>query len=330
MRCRALLLVLLVLLALLLSISGCAQLASTSTARLMVEPPNRVEPRAWFANMRPLRDDQGGFDNRFWVRVGPPAAELLVSLVEPKSADRPPAGTILLLHGAYERSESKLKPANALAEGGYRAVLVDLRGHGRSTGSRITYGVREASDLVQVVDALEERGLLAGRLGVYGFSFGAATAIELAGRDPRVHAVVAVAPYSSLRDAASHLVRSKIPGAGLFASDQWVERTMEEAGRRGGFDPRSATPVAAIRRTKAMVLLVHGDADRFIPPYHSTLLNRAASDHSQVSIIEGAGHDDLSRDEKGTAASLALAWFNQWIARRPQTSVRLRGRLPTR
>ena len=327
MRCRA---IRLVFAALLFSGSGCARLASTSTARLMVEPPNRVEPRAWLANFRPLREDQEGFDDRFWVRVGPPRARLLVSLVDPEPADRPPVGTVLLLHGAYERSENMLNTANALAADGYRAVLVDLRGHGRSTGERITYGVQEASDLVQVVDALERRDLLAGRLGVYGFSFGVATAIELAGRDPRVRAVVAVAPYSSLRDAAGHLVRTRIPGASLFASERWIECTMEEAGRRGGFDPRAATPIAAIRRTNAMVLLIHGDADRFVPPYHSTLLNRAAPDHSRVSIIEGASHNDLANDEKGAAASLALGWFNQWIAGGPQTSVSQDGSLPRR
>ena len=289
-------------------------MASMGTARMMVEAPNRVEPRTVFANLRPLREDQRAFDDRFWVPVGPPPAKLLVSLVDPQPADRPPLGTILLLHGAYGRSEYKLNVARALASDGYRAVLVDLRGHGRSTGERITYGVQESSDLVQVVDALERRGLLAGRLGVYGFSYGAATAIELAGRDPRVHAVVAVAPYSSLRDAASHLVRNRVPGAGLFASERWIERTMDEVGRHGGFDPRAATPVAAIRRTKAKVLLIHGDADRFIPPSHSTLLHQAAPDHSRVSIIEGAGHNDLAWDKKGTAASLAVDWFHQWIA----------------
>jgi pimeloyl-ACP methyl ester carboxylesterase len=304
-------------------------MASMSTARMMVEAPNRVEPRTVVANLRPLREDQQRFDERFWVRVGPPPAKLLVSLVDPKPAGRPPAGTILLLHGAYGRSEYKLNVAKALAEEGYRSVLVDLRGHGRSTGERITYGVQESSDLVQVVDALERRRLLAGRLGVYGFSYGAATAIELAGRDPRVDAVVAVASYSSLRDVARHLVRTRVPGAGLFASERWVERTMDEVGRHGGFDPRAATPIDAIRRTSAMVLLIHGDADRFIPPSHSAQLHRAAPDHSRVSIIEGASHNDLVLDKKGTTASLAVDWFDQWIADRTQVSAAARGPVPT-
>ena len=51
---------------------------------------------------------------------------------------------------------------------GYRAVLVDLRGHGRSTGKYLTYGVQEAQDISQVIDALEQQQLIAGEIGVLG------------------------------------------------------------------------------------------------------------------------------------------------------------------
>jgi pimeloyl-ACP methyl ester carboxylesterase len=47
-----------------------------------------------------------------------------------------------------------LPAAKELAEAGYRAVLVDLRGHGRSTGKYTTFGVQAAKDLSQVIDAL--------------------------------------------------------------------------------------------------------------------------------------------------------------------------------
>ena len=58
----------------------------------------------------------------------------------------------------------------------------------------MTFGLQEAKDLSQVVDALGQRGLLAGNLGVYGISYGATTAIHLAAADRRVRAVVAVEP----------------------------------------------------------------------------------------------------------------------------------------
>jgi len=282
---------------------------------MIVRAPNKVDPRIRLANLRspsPQGDDIG---DRFWVEVGPPRARLLVRTMEPIGGDACPIGTILLLHGAYERSENMLGMARIVRNGGYRAVLVDMRGHGRSTGERITYGVQESKDLVQLVDVLQDRGLLAGKLGVYGFSFGAATAIDLAGRDPRVEAVVAVAPYASFERAASEAMRAKVSAVRRFASREWIDQTVREAGRVGGFDSEATDPIVAIQRTHAMVIMIHGDADTFVRPYHSELLHRAAPDHSRLAIVPGAEHHDLAGANSKSATSLALSWFNQWLLR---------------
>jgi pimeloyl-ACP methyl ester carboxylesterase len=308
MKRRALLLAMLML-----SVSGCAHLASTSAARLMVRAPNKVDPRIRLRSLRPLSPPSDDVAERFWVEVGPPRARLLVWTMDPTSGRACPTGTILLLHGAYERSEDMLGMARVVRDGGYRAVLVDMRGHGRSTGERITYGAQESKDLVQLVDVLQERRLLAGKLGVYGFSFGAATAIDLAGRDPRVEAVVAVAPYASFHKAASEAMRARVSAVRRFASQEWIDRTIREAGRVGGFDSESTDPIAAIQRTHAMVLMIHGDSDTFVEPYHSELLHRAASDHSGLAIVPGAEHHDLAGANSESATSLALSWFNQWL-----------------
>ncbi|MFH1266315.1 MAG: alpha/beta fold hydrolase [Planctomycetota bacterium] len=298
-------------------VSGCARLASTRAATWMIRAPKSVDPRITWTSLRPSSQRPDAFDQRFRVEVGPPRANLLVSTIEPGPGWTPPAGTILLLHGAYGRSEDMIPTARAFAANGYRAVLVDMRGHGRSTGERITYGVQESQDLSQVLSFLERNGLLTGRIGVYGFSFGAAAAIELAGRDPRVGAVVAVAPYSSLHEAARHLVRTRIPGANLFVTDQWIDETVEEAGRQGGFDSRAASPLAAIQRTEAKVLLIHGDADTFIEPRHSIMLDQATGGRSRIVLVPGADHASLQADETGTAARLALSWFNRWMPAAP-------------
>ena len=311
----------LILAVLLSSASGCAHLASDIAGSLMVQAPNRVDPRIRTVYRKPPQRRSGPLDRRFWVGVGPPAAQLLVRVIEARPQGSPPVGTILLLHGAYSRSEHLAPTASRFASGGYRCVLVDLRGHGQSTGDRMTYGVRESEDLSQVIDALERRELLTGNLGVYGFSYGGSTALQLAGRDERVRAVVAVAPFNSLRQVAGDLARTRLPGAAWYASDAWIDRTLNEAGRQGGFDFRQADAGAAIRRTDAMVRLIHGTADDFVEPRHSMDLHLAATDHSDVVLIEGADHDDLALDVDGRAALLGLSWFDRWLrphgARRP-------------
>lgn len=141
-------------------------------------------------------------DHQFLVPLGSPEAPdaaLLAWVIDPPDG-RPPRGTVIVLHGMHASSLSMLGKGRSLAPAGYRAVLVDLRGHGRSAELPVTFGVRECEDLSRVVDDLERRRLLAGKLGVEGISFGAAVAIQFAAHDPRVAAVVSVAGFSSMRE----------------------------------------------------------------------------------------------------------------------------------
>ena len=72
------------------------------------------------------------------IDVGPPAASLAVALIEPHLSVR---GTVFVLHGIRDSKESVRAWGERLASAGYRAVLVDLRGHGRSSGTFLSYGV---------------------------------------------------------------------------------------------------------------------------------------------------------------------------------------------
>src|SRR5258706_4821522 len=139
-----------------------------------------------------------GVNRQLRVDVGPPPASLAVWIIEPPT-NSSTRGTVLVLHGVQDKKTSMLDIGRRLATAGYRAVLVDGRGHGRSSGQWLTYGVLESRDLSQLLDALATQDLLAGKVGVYGVSYGAAAGIMLAGRDARVAAAVAVAPVSSRR-----------------------------------------------------------------------------------------------------------------------------------
>jgi len=87
---------------------------------------------------------------------------------------------VLLLHGGLGHSGNWGYQVPALVRRGYRAVLIDSRGHGRSTRDPrpFTYELM-ASDVAAVMDAvhLEQAGLV-------GWSDGACTALILASQAP--------------------------------------------------------------------------------------------------------------------------------------------------
>src|SRR5436853_2381744 len=102
-------------------------------AHAIVDAPNR--------GRNPLGPDPDapelariGVDHAFRVPVGPPAASLSVWVLDPPTSVGAPRGTVLVLHGMRDRKVTMLDLGRLLSRDGFRAVLVDLRGHGQSTG----------------------------------------------------------------------------------------------------------------------------------------------------------------------------------------------------
>jgi pimeloyl-ACP methyl ester carboxylesterase len=87
---------------------------------------------------------------------------------------------VILLHGGLGHSGNWGHQVPALVNSGYRAVLMDSRGHGRSTRDlrRFTYELM-ASDVLAVIDALSLDKCL-----VVGWSDGACTGLVLARQAP--------------------------------------------------------------------------------------------------------------------------------------------------
>jgi dipeptidyl aminopeptidase/acylaminoacyl peptidase len=245
--------------------------------------------------------------------VGPPAATLVSWVVEPRGPQS--KGTVVLLHGVRMDKRSLAPMGAALAAEGYRAVLVDLRGHGESSGRYLTYGSVEVRDLSSVLDALRDRGLTLGCTGVYGFSYGGAVALELSAHDPRVAAVVAVSAFSTLREVVDDYRRKYLPAAlSSIIPSAWFQGAVDEAGRIAAFDPDRIAPLRAVGKSAAALLLIHGTADTQVPLRHSQALFGAATGNARLVTVAGAEHAAMPGDRTGVVRRETLAWFDQWLA----------------
>lgn len=241
------------------------------------------------------------------TQVGPPAATLVSWVVEPAAAAR---GTVVMLHGVRADKHSLLPVGLALSDAGYRVVLVDLRGHGESTGRYLTYGSVEARDLSTLLDGL---GRDTGCLGVYGFSYGASVAIQLAAHDPRLRAVVAVAPFSSLREVTGDYERRYLPVPLSLIPDAWFQGAVDQAGKLAAFDPDQAAPVRTVAQASNL-LLIHGTADTQVPLHHSQALARAAGPRTELITVPGATHDEMPSDPSGAVRKASIDWFDRFLS----------------
>jgi dipeptidyl aminopeptidase/acylaminoacyl peptidase len=213
--------------------------------------------------------------------------------------------------------ESLVPVGLALSDAGYRTVLVDLRGHGASSGRYLTYGAVEAADATLVLDAVAASGEPLGCVGAYGFSYGASVALELGARDPRVKAVVAVSPFASLREVFGDYRRKYLPAPLRLIPDAWFDAAIDDASRIASFDPDASAPLLAVRQSRASMLLIHGAADSQVPERHSRALAAAAGGRAERISIPGADHDDMPADATGIVRRQTVAWFERMLGSAP-------------
>ncbi len=137
-----------------------------------------------------------------WIPTVPPAG------AEVTQARRP---TVLLLHGYGETRDALLPQAELIVSAGFNALIVDFRGHGTSVGEVAALGTLDTNDVLGAVDYLMTRpDVDTQRIGVQGVSMGAAAGMIAAAQDPRVRAVIAEEPVSSLRDAVWTAYRDRL------------------------------------------------------------------------------------------------------------------------
>jgi pimeloyl-ACP methyl ester carboxylesterase len=115
-----------------------------------------------------------------WNRLGTAAETILTDL--------PGSSPVQLIHLAH-----------ALHGNGYQLLMFDLRNHGQSAnGGPVTFGLREARDLLGALDYLSGRpDVNRQQIGVIGFSLGANALLYALPQVDLIRAAVAVQPTSA-------------------------------------------------------------------------------------------------------------------------------------
>jgi uncharacterized protein len=208
-----------------------------------------------------------------------------------KVRPRAPSGDwVLLFHGVSDNRTGVLGHAEFLLQHGYSVVMMDARAHGASEGAIATYGWKERYDTVAITNALFASETVR-HLYALGVSMGGAVALQSAGVEPRIEAVVAESPFSNLREVSYDY-------AGLHVSS-WLGKTLfrpasffalRAAEKEGGLKAEDVSPEKAVAARAFPVLLICGTRDRTIPCRHAKRIYDAARGSKQLWIVSGAGH----------------------------------------
>jgi fermentation-respiration switch protein FrsA (DUF1100 family) len=197
----------------------------------------------------------------------------------------------ILLHGVGDNRAGMLGNADMLMRHGYAVLLPDVRGHGVSGGSVVTYGVKEAVDLDRWYKWLNANQLPR-CIYALGDSMGAAIVLDGAALEPGFCAIVAESPFSSFRDAAYIRIGQALgtgPWLGQTLLRPAVESGLIYARFRYGVDLANSSPEKAVAHTQVPILLIHGLADDNLPPVNSERI-KAADAAAQLWEPASAGH----------------------------------------
>lgn len=210
-------------------------------------------------------------------------------------ADAEPIGTVICFHGSDRNITYTTGNVHWLTQHGFNVFVFDYRGYGKSGGAPDRKGL--VDDSVAAIDYVMTRsGVRPDRLILYGQSMGGQLALNAASirKNSGIRLVIAEATYAR----QSYHLSDKFGQLGplwLVKWAGWLLTSDEFSGEEAIADLQS-TPV----------LLVHGNSDTVVRPYHSERLYDAASGAKEIWRYEGIGHLQIFKERSAQERLVAF------------------------
>ena len=204
---------------------------------------------------------------------------------------------MVLLHGYGGEATELLAPARLLAQAGYVALALSMRGW-RGSGGTDDCGLNQVTDTVQAVAWLAQQPNVAtDRIGILGISQGGQVALLAATQTPDLKVVVAYKPVTDISAWKRTTTEPSIPDyiTNVCHNDQTGQRS----------------PIARVAQLHMPILLVHGDQDTRVPTeqsIHLAQLLRDAGQTVELRLLPGATHSF-----GGVGLKQAWAWTMDFL-----------------
>lgn len=217
---------------------------------------------------------------------------------------------VILLHGGLGHSGNWGYQVPALVTAGYRAILIDSRGHGRSTRDTQPYSYElMASDVSKVMNVLH-----LAKAGLVGWSDGASTALVLASKTPAQVAGVfffacnmdpnGTKAFEFTPILGKCISRHKKDYAQLSATPDQFDEFSNAVSLMQETQPNySADDLAQIG---VPVAIIHSEHDEFIKREHAEYLARSIPNAEFIFLPNVSHFAPLQRPEQFNIAMLAF------------------------
>ena len=217
---------------------------------------------------------------------------------------------VIIVHGFFNSKDAiLLKKLSADLNKVYDVIIFDFRGHGKSSGL-FYWTAKEHQDLEAVLEYAKSKYR---KVGVIGFSLGAAISLITTVRTSKIDSLISVsAPVDFLRieyyfwqldlyqDILYNTVGQGRIGKGIRPGPFWV---------------RKERPIDIVDKIKIPVFYIHGQNDWLIKPQHSQALYKNTNSYKKLTIIENGPHAEyLILTHKEITVNLIKEWFQETMS----------------
>lgn len=171
----------------------------------------------------------------------------------------------------------------------FNVLIINHRGHGKSEGKYVCFGVKERFDVIDWANWVNGRFGKDMKIFLSGISMGSATVMMTVGTEGLPQSVVGAScdcGYTSARDIFVHVLRVgfHLPPFPILNVAGVISKIFAK------FDFDEFTSMDGLKNAKVPVYFIHGTKDGFVPVEH-TYKNReiCATEYTEA-IIEGADH----------------------------------------
>jgi fermentation-respiration switch protein FrsA (DUF1100 family) len=228
--------------------------------------------------------------------------------------------SVILLHGMGDNRQGAMGYAPMFLRAGYAVLLPDSRAHGESGGAIATYGLLESTDLQRwsawIQDQTSTHNSRVSCMYLFGESMGAAIALQASERVSHVCAVVAEAPFSSLREIAFERISQNLglsPGVTHVIARPLVSFAFFYARVRYGLGLDDVSPEKDLARSRVPALLIAGLRDTNIPIRHSERILARCGAGCELWRVAGAEHTGAVSVNPRDFESRVTGWFEQHL-----------------
>ncbi len=164
---------------------------------------------------------------------------------------------------------------------GYNALLFDFRGHGEYAGrDGVTIGFKEQQDLLGAVNFVKSKGI-GNKIGVIGFSMGAATALSALDKTDKINFAIADSPFSDLKN---YLYTNMKVWTGL-PNFPFVPMIVLNFKLIYGVDYSTIIPLNSVKKSTIPILLIHGKGDTTIPYTESVKMEKLLKNKNSKLVL---------------------------------------------